>query len=83
MSKDRAQNDSKTPVMKPNSEQSANLLQNRLLCAVFCLLGFHRWVNIDETPMPNPKAGEMICWSELHQCSRCGKQEYKGMGCVI
>jgi len=34
MSKDRAQNDPKTPVMVLSSEQSASLLQNRLLAAV-------------------------------------------------
>jgi len=62
-----SQHDAKLPVMR----------------RFFCWLGFHSWVNIDDTPMPNPKAGEMICWSELHQCSRCGKQEYKGMGCVV
>ena len=48
-----------------------------------CWLGFHDWVNIDTNPTPNPKTGEMICWSELHECSRCKKQEYKGMGCVV
>jgi hypothetical protein len=48
-----------------------------------CWLGFHDWVNIDTNPMPNPKAGEMICWSDLHECEHCKKQEYKGMGCVV
>lgn len=48
-----------------------------------CWLGFHKWVNIDTSPMPNPKAGEMICWSELHECCHCKKQEYKGMGCIV
>lgn len=50
---------------------------------LLCWLGYHRWVNIDSSPMPNPKYGEMICWSELHECWHCKKQEYKGMGCVV
>ncbi len=48
-----------------------------------CLLGFHDWVNIDTNPQPNPKAGEMICWSELHKCDNCKKEEYKSMGCIV
>ena len=48
-----------------------------------CWLGFHNWVNINVTPIPNPKAGEMICWSDLHECKHCKKQDYKGMGCVV
>jgi hypothetical protein len=50
---------------------------------LLCLLGFHKWFNIDTNPIPNPKAGEMICWSELHECIHCKKQEYKGMGCIM
>lgn len=62
---------------------SSRYFINAVLYAVYCRLGFHRWVNIDSSPMPNPKAGEMICWSELHECGRCKKQEYKGMGCIV
>ncbi len=48
-----------------------------------CFLGFHKWINIDNSPIPNPKTDEMICWSELHECENCKKREYKGMGCII
>ena len=44
-----------------------------------CWLGFHKWKNIDKNPMPNPQNGEMICWSDLHECEHCKKQEYKGI----
>lgn len=48
-----------------------------------CFLGFHNWINIDKSPLPNPKKGEMICWYELHECEYCKKKDYKGMGCII
>lgn len=50
---------------------------------LLCWLGFHKWVNIDTRPEPNPKAGTSICYSELHECSRCKKQEYLSMGWII
>ena len=62
---------------------SQTIAKPNVVRRLICLLGFHKWVNIDSTPMPNPKEGEMICWSELHECGECGKQEYKGMGCVV
>ena len=48
---------------------------------VMCRLGFHKWQNLRKD-IPNPKVGEMICWSALHKCDRCGKEEMKGMGCI-
>lgn len=50
---------------------------------IMCYFGFHKWINIDLRQTPNPKEGEMICWSELHECAHCKKQEYKGMGWII
>ncbi len=71
-------------IQQPNSEPSAdNGTKPHVVRRLLCWLGFHRWVNIDSSPMPNPKDGEMICWSELHECRRCKKQEYKGMGCTV
>lgn len=70
--------------MKQNRITSAGHSSNTNVVRRFlCWLGFHKWINIDTNPMPNPKAGEMICWSELHECRHCKKQEYKGMGCVV
>ena len=54
----------------------------KIIKTISCLLGFHKWINIDTTPLPNPKLGEMICWSELHECKFCKKQQYLGMGCI-
>ncbi len=50
---------------------------------ILCWLGFHKWKNIDTTPLPDLKEGESICYSDLHKCERCGKEEYKGMGWLI
>lgn len=58
------------------------LIESFLPYSLQCSLGYHNWINIDKRPMPNPKPGEMICWSELHECKHCKKQEYKGMGCI-
>ena len=64
-------------------DEAGNVQQYVVVRRFLCWLGFHKWVNIDTNPMPNPKAGEMICWSELHECCHCKKQEYKGMGCIV
>ena len=65
------------------SSVSKGIVKPHVVRRFKCWLGFHDWVNIDTNPMPNPKAGEMICWSDLHECEHCKKQEYKGMGCVV
>lgn len=49
---------------------------------ILCWFGTHRWKNIDTTPLPELKEGESYCYSDLHKCERCGKEEYKGMGCI-
>jgi hypothetical protein len=54
-----------------------------LIIRLRCKFGFHNWINIDSNPLPNPDPGDMICWYELHKCCSCGKEEYKGMGCII
>ncbi len=46
-----------------------------------CFLGLHKWKNINDY-FPLPKENETICFSNLHKCDNCGKEEYKGMGCV-
>jgi len=48
---------------------------------VICRFGFHKWVNI-KPYTPRPKNGKMIYFQNLHECSRCKKQEFKGMGCI-
>lgn len=48
-----------------------------------CYFGYHNWVNIDTSLMPNPEPGTMICWSELHECKHCKKQAQLGMGCIL
>ena len=47
---------------------------------ILCWLGFHKWINIDKRPMPEVPKGDSVCYSDLHECRRCKKQEYKGMG---
>jgi len=49
---------------------------------ILCFFGFHKWKNIDTNSTPNPMEGEIICWSELHECQHCKKQKYLGMGCI-
>lgn len=49
---------------------------------VKCFFGFHKWRNIDKEPLPNLKPGESYCYSDLHKCDHCGKEEYKGMGWI-
>lgn len=48
-----------------------------------CFFGFHKWKNIDTTPLPELKEGESCYYSDLHKCKECGKEEYKGMGWII
>lgn len=62
----------------------AHKLGNKLqwfLYFVMCRFGFHQWRNLRKD-IPNPKDGEIICWTALHKCDRCGKEEEKGMGCT-
>ena len=47
-----------------------------------CFLGLHKWKNIDDYT-PIPQNGEMICFQNLHECEKCKKREYKGMGCIV
>ena len=47
-----------------------------------CFLGMHKYVNI-ERRTPIPKNGEMICFTNLHECERCKKRKSLGMGCII
>lgn len=54
-----------------------------VLKKLLCYLGFHQWVNIDTNATPNPKNGESIMYSELHECTNCKKREYKPMGMII
>lgn len=49
---------------------------------VMCCLGYHKWKNIDDY-LPIPKNGEMICFQNIHECERCKKQKYLGMGCIV
>lgn len=67
----------------PNDLHQPDLHKASVVRRFKCWLGFHKWINIDTNPTPTPKDGEMICWSELYECGECGKQEYKGMGCVV
>jgi hypothetical protein len=49
---------------------------------MLCSIGIHKWINIDNyTPIPGD--GEMIYFSNLHECVRCKKQEPKPMGGII
>jgi hypothetical protein len=41
------------------------------------------WKNIDTNPTPNPPEGGSVAYSELHECTECKKQEFKGMGVII
>ena len=50
---------------------------------ILCYFAFHQWININTKPQPNPKPGEMICYTDLHECKHCKKQEYKGMGWIV
>lgn len=53
-----------------------------IIIKVKCFLGFHKWRNIDNYfPIPT-QGNETICFRNLHKCDNCGKEEYKGMGCV-
>ena len=63
-------------------KQTCCKLKQWFLYVVMCRFGFHKWINIDNYD-PIPKDGEMICYQNLHECSKCKKQEYKGMGCVV
>ena len=56
---------------------------NNFIIKLKCYFGLHKWINIDKSPQPNPKEGEMICYSNLHECSHCKKQQPLGMGCVV
>lgn len=49
-----------------------------ILKTIRCLLG-HRWVNLAKD-VPQPPQNGLVLSTSLHQCSRCGKREYKGMG---
>lgn len=51
--------------------------------AIKCHFGFHMWKNIDTNPTPNPPEGGSVAYSELHECTECKKQEFKGMGVII
>ena len=50
---------------------------------ILCKLGFHKWINIDKSPFPKLKPGEIYCYSDLHKCLKCGKEQYLGMGCLM
>ena len=52
-------------------------LRNR----VKCFFGYHDWDNVGNHNPP-PPIGGTVCWSSLHECSRCKKEEMKGMGCI-
>ena len=47
-----------------------------------CFIGKHDWINQRKAPYPIPEKGECISIRDLHKCSRCGKEEYKGMGTI-
>ena len=52
---------------------------NKWIDKLKCLFGFHNWINLDNSQPEIPKGG-CVHVSDLHECSRCKKQEYKGMG---
>lgn len=47
---------------------------------ILCFFGYHRWKNIDDSPMPEVPVGGSVTYSELHECECCKKREYLGMG---
>jgi hypothetical protein len=62
-------------------KQTLGKIKQWFLHVVMCRFGHHKWVNI-KPYTPSPKDGEMICFQNLHECSRCKRQEFKGMGCI-
>lgn len=46
-------------------------------------MGFHSWINIDNAAPPDLLPGQSMYYSELHQCKRCGKKDYLGMGWLM
>lgn len=56
---------------------------NSFLHLVICFFVGHKWEDIGKH-FPKKEGKEtMTCYSSLHKCERCGKEEMKGMGCVI
>ena len=55
----------------------------KIINRIRCFLGLHDWKNIDNTQMPDIPKGGSLTYCELHQCSKCKKEEYLGMGTII
>ena len=47
-----------------------------------CFFGYHDWDDVGKNQPPWPKDGVTVCYSSLHQCTKCKKEEMKGMGCM-
>jgi len=55
---------------------------NSFLDSVICFFRGHKWDNIGNYEPPAGGDGVTTCYSSLHKCERCGKEEMKGMGCI-
>ncbi len=47
-----------------------------------CFFGKHDWENIGQYEPPAGDPGTKTCYSSLHRCKHCSKEEFKGMGCI-
>lgn len=58
-------------------------LMNKIKCSV----GIHDWEQVGDDShvfeaLKDPEV-QMVCYSSLHKCTRCSKEELKGMVCKL
>ena len=71
--------------MMKEQEQNKDIKEvkpNSFLDRVICFFRGHKWDNIGNYEPPAGGEGVTTCYSSLHKCERCGKEEMKGMGCI-
>lgn len=63
---------------EPNNYSTEKL---NLFGVISCFFGFHKWENIDDYT-PEATENGLTCYQNLHRCTRCKNEQYKGMGCI-
>jgi hypothetical protein len=53
---------------------------NKLINRIKCFFGYHDWKNISTSGYPFVPENGFVDVSELHECTKCHKKAFLGMG---